>query len=50
MHDEIGWSAGYEGSTLGNVLIVSKEPWRQEGRMRGSSLVQVGSNEESELL
>lgn len=29
--------------------MVSKEPGRREGSMRGSSLVQVGRNEESEL-
>lgn len=30
--------------------MVSKEPGRREGRIRGSSLAQVGCNEESELL
>lgn len=47
MHDGVRWDRRVGGFSFGDV---SKEPRRQEGRMRGSSLVQVGRNEESELL
>lgn len=44
----LGEMGEVRGFNFGDVLMVSKEPGRREGRMRGSSLVQVGRKEESE--
>lgn len=43
------WLRGVYGFNCGDVLIVCKELWKWNRRMRGSSLLQVSYNERSEL-